>query len=636
MNGRVLHFAFGPVQGFVAQARRTRDLWAGSYLLSYLAGSAIRALEMVCGDEAGERTVIFPAVYSDPLMRVLRNVATSEERQFAARVGSLPNRFKASIPDSVNGDVCSSAIRVRWTEIAGVVRDRVNLPSESVWNRQIAATWEFFWVVGEDADLDARKNLRSHLPPDEKGEKCTICGERQELSGHQGGNRGEIDAWWSKHIRPNLAKLDLGGRERLCAPCLVKRVFPRVAEKAIGWAVDRSFPSTSYMAAVGWIVRTLNAAAENKEASEALRDFVGTTGRLKVPRAESATRIAGIEVAAAASGIERNASEFTGLDGTVFFRDGVANRQEFMPELNPEDRDLLLTELRELQKAVGTSANPFYALLLMDGDGMGRILSHHHNKQTLVTAALADFNAGVVDAVRSHDGRLIYAGGDDVLALLTVEQALDCAVACRTAYVEAFTQHAPFVVKAAATISAAIEYAHMQTPLSVVVRDAHRLLERVAKDGTGRDAVACRVWKRGGPVLTWSLPWTKMLRDEAGGTPTLVAEIQRRFEGGSAEPAQFSSKFFYKLRGLFEMLDSGGETIKRVMTAEYLAGRDVRWPKDWSEEQRRVEAEARVAGLLSLCRQQTRRVSNGVEDFEDGPLHDDGALLVRFLAQKDI
>jgi len=35
------HFTLGPVQGFVAEARRTRDFWAGSFLLSYLAGIAM-------------------------------------------------------------------------------------------------------------------------------------------------------------------------------------------------------------------------------------------------------------------------------------------------------------------------------------------------------------------------------------------------------------------------------------------------------------------------------------------------------------------------------------------------------------------------------------------------------------------
>ena len=35
-------FSVGPVQAFVAQARRTGDFWGGSYLLSFLTAHAIR------------------------------------------------------------------------------------------------------------------------------------------------------------------------------------------------------------------------------------------------------------------------------------------------------------------------------------------------------------------------------------------------------------------------------------------------------------------------------------------------------------------------------------------------------------------------------------------------------------------
>ena len=40
----VLHFTLGPVQSFVAEARRLRDFWAGSFLLSWLSGQAMRAV----------------------------------------------------------------------------------------------------------------------------------------------------------------------------------------------------------------------------------------------------------------------------------------------------------------------------------------------------------------------------------------------------------------------------------------------------------------------------------------------------------------------------------------------------------------------------------------------------------------
>ncbi len=38
---RILHFSIGPVQDFVARSRRTRDLLASSFLLSYLSGCAM-------------------------------------------------------------------------------------------------------------------------------------------------------------------------------------------------------------------------------------------------------------------------------------------------------------------------------------------------------------------------------------------------------------------------------------------------------------------------------------------------------------------------------------------------------------------------------------------------------------------
>ena len=37
-DAAILHVKLGPVQGFIRQARRTRDLWAGSFLLSWLSG----------------------------------------------------------------------------------------------------------------------------------------------------------------------------------------------------------------------------------------------------------------------------------------------------------------------------------------------------------------------------------------------------------------------------------------------------------------------------------------------------------------------------------------------------------------------------------------------------------------------
>lgn len=39
----LLKFQIGPVQDFIAAARSTRDLWSGSYLLSWLVAAGIKA-----------------------------------------------------------------------------------------------------------------------------------------------------------------------------------------------------------------------------------------------------------------------------------------------------------------------------------------------------------------------------------------------------------------------------------------------------------------------------------------------------------------------------------------------------------------------------------------------------------------
>ncbi|SUO91285.1 type III-B CRISPR-associated protein Cas10/Cmr2 [Suttonella indologenes] len=44
MNSYVLILSVGPVQGFIASARRSRDLWAGSWLLSEIAKAAAQSL----------------------------------------------------------------------------------------------------------------------------------------------------------------------------------------------------------------------------------------------------------------------------------------------------------------------------------------------------------------------------------------------------------------------------------------------------------------------------------------------------------------------------------------------------------------------------------------------------------------
>src|SRR6476646_9457896 len=102
MTSHLLHFSIGPVQGFIGEARRTRDLWSGSFLLSWLSAQAMLEVERAVAGTGGNplRAIVFPAVAVDGLMEAVRRhrrVAWAGKAQsvpIAPHIGSVPNRFK--------------------------------------------------------------------------------------------------------------------------------------------------------------------------------------------------------------------------------------------------------------------------------------------------------------------------------------------------------------------------------------------------------------------------------------------------------------------------------------------------------------------------------------------------------------
>jgi len=61
-----LRFQLGPVQEYITAARSTRDLWSGSYLLSWLMAAGLKTLS----GEIGPDAVIFPNLQSQPLFDI--------------------------------------------------------------------------------------------------------------------------------------------------------------------------------------------------------------------------------------------------------------------------------------------------------------------------------------------------------------------------------------------------------------------------------------------------------------------------------------------------------------------------------------------------------------------------------------
>ena len=654
MTTHILHFTLGPVQGFVAEARRTRDLWAGSFLLSWLSAHAMLAVE-----QAGAE-VVFPEVRNDPLMLALRSGGKDGGNPY---IGSVPNRFKAKVPADFDVTRCANLVTAKWRELAEAVwqefvkgKAPLGRDTEKIWDRQIAGFWDMAWVIGPDpgdrtdgAWLDQRKNWRSHVPTTEGGDHCQLMGFYQELSGYvRSRNKGERDGqdafWKAMQEQKSVGKLNLRDRERLSAIALIKRLFVCLPElkDVIGWVpggdvrVVKNWPSVSYIAAAPW----LDAAWKlDASACETYRDATKTVA-LGAVYGETDTRLLGTKP-------PYSNELFFKLDGHFFHADAIrameldefrGSREKGKEKERRDSRDRavaalgdLCETLKEARKSKTTVPEPgdgksvrlppfhaseFYAVLLCDGDSIGKNL-RDDGGEAAAKHGLANFTQAVPGIISTHMGVTIYAGGDDVLALLPLDTAITAARKIRDAYGDAFSNEAKW------TLSAAIVFAQYHIPLRAVLAEAHHQLDAVAKEQNGRDSLAISVLKPGGRAFAWVSAWQGP--DPAGNVepPHILDHLARDLQ----QNREFTTGFFYNVRERYEPLFEG----KDVVIANYLV--EHRMQKFLEAEYRTSggggDSETRVKELMRVAlpfkRQDGLAVRSGQFSFDAG-------LLMRFLA----
>lgn len=91
-----LIFEFGPVQSFIVNARKTRDLWFSSWLISYLAWAAMKPI----AEELGPDNIVYPDLYKQPLVDnwlIGKNIKDLDSPNIA--MPTLPNTFLAIMPE---------------------------------------------------------------------------------------------------------------------------------------------------------------------------------------------------------------------------------------------------------------------------------------------------------------------------------------------------------------------------------------------------------------------------------------------------------------------------------------------------------------------------------------------------------
>ncbi len=650
-----LLFTLGPVQDFISAARSTRDLWSGSYLLSYLIGHVLRRIAL----DFGPDHVLFPNLCDQPIIDLLlrddlwNKVSTSQGQDLYSAFGyydddgrerlltpSLPNRFLAVLPANMSehhhrGPAFQSAesyARYLAEDLRGflmedIAADVADAASDALrerfdrprFNRQIHRLLEIHWqVLPWPDDFAAAERIAQQLPRDNKDYAPRAGLEAlRDLASH-----GADPRYLAKGLPKNVASAWsalYSGTEWLLDGTKANRAF--TAPTGLNLEPDKSNSKDS-----------LNGRDEAVLIVEDQDDAKALSARLEQTLDKGHLLKAG-EVLGAATLLKR-----------LWPFAHLCKRYTFQPKnLNmPNTRSIAAHLPWEDDEGDGEQGDgeSYFAILALDGDSMGKWISgaktprledvlsrecaavfraagaNLENHRPLspswhlqFSEALSNFSQHAVRRiVEAYDGRLLFAGGDDVLAMVPADTALACAEALRLAFrgdpalnefaLGALTQRRdprrtkkvlrsdratrlfniahpgflqldagassrhgadapllddpinfPVIVPGpAADVSVGIAVAHYKSPLQDVVQAA-RLAEKRAKTTLGRSAVAVSLFKRSGEITEWGCKW------DDGGLPLYHATARALLTD------QLSAKFPHRLCEILTPFVSEGRTL---------------------------------------------------------------------------
>jgi CRISPR-associated protein Cmr2 len=182
-------------------------------------------------------------------------------------------------------------------------------------------------------------------------------------------------------------------------------------------------------------------------------------------------------------------------EGTAVY---IARHHELIEEtgVTPED-------LRSLREALARLPypEPYLAVLVADGDKMGAAISALTSPEANreFSRTLAGFANSARTIVNDHNGVLVYAGGDDVLAFLPVDKCLRCARKLHNDFGERLAKYGN------PTLSVGIAVGHFMENLEDLL-DYGRAAEKAAKK-PDRDGLAVHLHKRGGAPIGVRARW---------------------------------------------------------------------------------------------------------------------------------
>lgn len=432
-NRTLIIFSIGPVQSFIAAARKVEDLWSGSYILSYLTEEAIKTCYEIAEQNHYPFTLISPYITYE----LLKN----PKMDSSIEVASLPNRFVAEIdaPEEAIVQLAETVeqhVKNQFHALCEEALHKVfNTPRVNkerlliLKSEQVDNLLEIYWTMEKmtyhhgdyhaaraklESRLAAVKNDLPFQQLNQYGLVCTVCNEREALHDIEnierlsvGEMRSSMKSMWEKRGH-EFKEPRIKDDELLCSVCLAKR-YARQYFKQI-------------------------------KTNDSFKFFA------RYPSIEE-----------------------------------------------------IVTPLK------------YYAVIMFDGDNMGKFFAKDGEKaeerHQQLSKKLSIYSMEVVpNIIEKYNGKLVYAGGDDVLAFLPIDGALNAVKELRQAFANPEKG-----LGEGASLSGAICIAHIKTPLQYILSEL-RTLEKKSKEyknsatGQEKDAYTIATYTNG-EIRSVTLPW---------------------------------------------------------------------------------------------------------------------------------
>ncbi len=493
----VVIFSIGPVQTFIASARRSRDLWSGSWLLSELAKACAKSLNDL-GDTKAQ--LIFPHVDKS-------NQADLEENSYF----SVGNKVQVvltvdgvdelkNIIDNAKKSVKKRFIKEASNALSRLPKDRYYL-RETIWNSQlddyleIQTAWARFGDDNSYHDaaqkagqtLASRKATRDFSPTCAISEKDFITSLVQLDNVRKTTNKNlnvikqpyqdlfmlpksSLDGMRETVLKESglqknslQRKLSLSKSEQLDTVGVIKRLgFEEKAEQ---------FTPFTRITAHAWIEEIA------QKEPDALNRLKGTYREL-----------CRLGIASGVTGNNKVYQDFA-YDAQLLYPSRLEVTLKEYQNSDDKEAKEIVDNLKILKKTLAplfqSYGEPYRygVLLLADGDRMGELLDKAKTQvqHQEITQALSNFAGQVAYTMRQSSGHCIYAGGDDVLGFVPLDKAYKCADDLQKLFANSLSGVANKLgAENSPTLSVGLAICHIMTPLGVI-RELASQAEKFAK-----------------------------------------------------------------------------------------------------------------------------------------------------------